>query len=74
LLVADRTLPLGYKLQRERFSRPAIKTEDPVGFGDHMPAFDIANLAAALPPLANVLAVEWGCQLGHLIGREPSAR
>ena len=49
---------------------PAVKTKDPVGFCNHLPALEVADPAAALLSLAHVGAIERGRKQGDLSGGE----
>lgn len=69
-LTADVALGLVHAADLDRFPLPAIEPEDPIGFGDHLPALQVADLGATLLALAHLGAIEGGGEGGDLLGGE----
>ena len=66
----DGALGLVDAVDLDGFSLPAIEPEDPIGFRDHLPALQIADLGAALLALPHLGAIEGGAEGGDLLGGE----
>jgi hypothetical protein len=56
--------------ESDGFALPAVKAKDAVGFRDHLPAFQIADGAAALLALAHLGAIQWSGEGSDLLGGE----
>ena len=69
-LTADGALGLVHAADLDGFPLPAIEPEDPIGFGDHLPTLQVADLGAALLALAHLGAIEGGGEAGDLFGGE----
>jgi len=66
----DQSFGLGDAADGDRLALPTIEAKDAVRFRDHLPTLQIAHTAAALLPLADVGAIEWGGERRELLGGE----
>jgi hypothetical protein len=69
-ITADGALTLVDAAEGDGFALPAVKAKDAIGFCDHLPALQIADGAAALPPLAHLGAIQRGREGSDLLGGE----
>jgi len=67
---ADGALGLVHAANLDGFPLPAIEPENPIGFCDHQPTLQVADLGAALLALAHLGAIEGGGEAGDLFGGE----
>ena len=74
LISADRAFGLGDAADRDGLLLPAVESKDPVGLSHRKPPLDIGDLPAALLPLADVGAIEWGGERRELLGGEAGRR
>jgi hypothetical protein len=70
----DQPFGLGDAADGDGLALPAIEAKDAVRFRDHLPPLQVAHPAAALLPLADVGAIEWGGERRELLGGEAGRR